>query len=273
MSTTSNNPKPLLRAQHLYKTYRLGRVDVPVLHGVSIDVAPGEWVAILGASGSGKSTLMHLLGGLDRADTPARAGRVCRRCGATRKTASDTKPCESCHTPAARPAAPIIEFEGRALSSMSTRELDRFRCHEVGFVFQFYHLLPELNVLENVCLGAMIRHGRLGYMKVRGEVRSRAAGLLEEFGLEHRLSHRSSQLSGGERQRVAIARALINEPKVLLADEPTGNLDRETGGALLNSLERLRDRLGLAMVMVTHDDAIADRAGRVVRLVDGVIQG
>ena len=141
-------------------------------------------------------------------------------------------------------------------------------------MFQFYHLLPELRVLENVTVGAMIRHGRLGYRgKAKAEAVSTATELLEAFGLSHRLRHRPSELSGGERQRVAIARALVNRPRILLADEPTGNLDRKTGAAILATLESLKETLGLTLVMVTHDEAIADRADRVVRLADGVLSG
>lgn len=231
---------PLLRVHNLHKTFRLGRVDVPVLHGVDLDLAPGEWVAILGASGSGKSTLLHLIGGLDRPD----------------------KPCNS--TPRAS-----IHYKGRDVVGFSHAALNRYRCEEVGFVFQFYHLLPELSVTDNVLLGTMIRHGRLGYMAKRTDLRARAQKLLEAFGLGHRLRHRPSQLSGGERQRVAIARALMNDPSLLLADEPTGNLDRKTGAAILDVLAEIRAERGQTMLMVTHDPEIAARADRIVQLVDG----
>ncbi|HZW11545.1 MAG TPA: ABC transporter ATP-binding protein [Phycisphaerales bacterium] len=231
---------PIVRVRDLHKTYRLGRVDVPVLHGVNLDLAPGEWVAILGASGSGKSTLLHLIGGLDRSDKP-RNGR-----------------------PRAR-----IEFEGRDVASYSARELDRYRTGSVGFVFQFYHLLPELSVLDNVLLGPMIRHGRFGYLARRAGLRARARDLLGAFGLADRLRHRPAELSGGERQRVAIARALMNDPALLLADEPTGNLDRKTGGRILDVLAAVRAERGQTMLMVTHDPEIAARADRVVHLVDG----
>ncbi len=238
-----NETPPIISAKDLRKTYRMGRVRVPVLRGVSLGIAPGEWVAVLGASGSGKSTLLHLLGGLDRPDK-----------------ADDTGD-----------APPTITFDGRALGRMSRGELDRYRATRVGFVFQFYHLLPELRVLENVTIGAMVRHGRIGYTRRKKEIVARASSLLDAFGLGHRLRHRPSELSGGERQRVAIARALINEPRVLLADEPTGNLDRATGDSILDTIGDLRDRLGLTIVMVTHDQYVAARADRVVRLEDGVI--
>jgi lipoprotein-releasing system ATP-binding protein len=235
----------MLAVSNLRKTYRLGRVPVPVLHGVDLSLNAGEWVAILGASGSGKSTLLHLAGGLDRPD---------RARGDTPK--------------------PRVLFEGRDLTAASKADLDRYRAREVGFVFQFYHLLPELTVLQNVTVGAMIRHGRLGYMTHRRQAETRATDLLTSFGLAHRLRHRPAELSGGERQRVAIARALINEPKLLLADEPTGNLDRNTGEAILDALAEHRRRTNLTLLMVTHDDRVAQRADRVVHLVDGrVVEG
>jgi lipoprotein-releasing system ATP-binding protein len=136
-------------------------------------------------------------------------------------------------------------------------------------VFQFYHLLPELSVLQNVTVGAMIRHGRFGYLTHRRQAEARAQELLTAFGLAHRLRHRPAELSGGERQRVAIARALINGPRLLLADEPTGNLDRATGESILDALAGLRAETGLTVLMVTHDERVAERADRVVRLVDG----
>ncbi len=231
---------PMLSVRDVRKTYKLGRVPVPVLHGVDLALKQGEWVAILGASGSGKSTLLHLAGGLDRPDR-VKGG-----------------------TPRAR-----IVFEGKELTAASKGELDRFRAHEVGFVFQFYHLLPELTVLQNVTIGAMIRLGRFGYMAHRRESEARAGELLTAFGLGHRLRHRPAELSGGERQRVAIARALVNDPKLLLADEPTGNLDRATGDAILDAIAAHRARTGLTMLMVTHDEKVAERADRVVHLVDG----
>ncbi len=230
--------QPVLRARGVRKTYRLGRVNVPVLRGVDLDVGAGEMLAILGKSGSGKSTLLHLMGGLDRADADG-GGE--------------------------------IAFDGRSIRSMSARELNDYRCSTIGFVFQFYHLLPELTVLNNVCLAAMVRWGRLGYSSRRAGIEARASELLEAFGLGGRLKHRPAELSGGERQRVAIARALINEPRVLLADEPTGNLDRATGSQILDLLAEHQRRTGLTMVLVTHDNEVAARAGRSVRLVDGVV--
>lgn len=242
-ATAPGAASPILAAKSVYKTYRLGRVDVPVLRGATLAVEPGEWVAILGASGSGKSTLLHLLGGLDRPD---------RR-------------------PAGGEGENTILFEGRPLNSMSAADLDRYRNTSVGFVFQFYHLLPELSVVENVLVGAMIRHGRWGYLRHGRSAQAEAASLLEAFGLGHRLRHRPAELSGGERQRVAIARALINRPAVLLADEPTGNLDRKTGDAILDALAAHRQATGRTMVLVTHDPEVAARADRVVHLRDGQV--
>lgn len=236
-------PVSLVNVENLRKTYRLGRTAVPVLRGVELEVMPGEWVAILGASGSGKSTLLHLIGGLDR---PDRRG------------------------PDGEPGGEV-RFEGRALASYSAHELDRYRAERVGFVFQFYHLLPELTVTENVLLGAMIRHGMAGYRRRRQELRQRAGSLLDSMGLGERLGHRPVELSGGERQRVAIARALINRPALLLADEPTGNLDRKTGDSILDSMARVRGELQQTMLMVTHDAEVAARADRIIRLEDGKV--
>ncbi len=228
--------KALLVADNLSKTYRLGRVDVPVLNGTTLRVDDGEWVAVLGASGSGKSMLLHLLGDLDRPDE----------------------------------AAGEILFEDRSLKTSSRRARNRYRNRSIGFVFQFYHLLPELNVLENTLLPALVGLHRWDYYGRIGAVRHHATDLLESFGLGHRLRHRPRELSGGERQRVAIARALMNDPKVLLADEPTGNLDEKTGAEILDLIAQ-QHRKGLTIVIVTHDPAIANRADRIVRLQDGKI--
>ena len=224
----------LLAAEHVKKTYRLGRVEVPVLRDASITIQQGEWVAIVGSSGSGKSTLLHLLGGLDRAD-------------------SDSGP---------------IRFGGEDVRAFNAWRENMYRNRDVGFVFQFYHLLPELTVLENAMLPALVGLSRLNWISERGALRKRAADLLETCGLAHRLGHRPAELSGGERQRVAIARALINQPKLLLADEPTGNLDIHTGAGILDLLAE-RHKAGLTMVMVTHDASVAARAQRQVRIADG----
>jgi ABC-type lipoprotein export system ATPase subunit len=251
-STSATTPfGAVLHAENVRKTYHLGRVEVPVLHGVSLTVKEGEWVAILGASGSGKSTLLHILGGLDRPDADV----------------------------ASQPRT-HVRFRDHDLTAMSWKELDRYRNESVGFVFQFYHLLPELTVVENALLPAMRRYGRFGFMHHRRALTDRAEGILGAFGLAHRLRHRPAELSGGERQRTAIARALINDPPVLLADEPTGNLDQKTGEAILDSVAQTRgDTVGVTgqkrtIVMVTHDQRVATRADRIVRLVDGrVVEG
>jgi ABC-type lipoprotein export system ATPase subunit len=228
----------MLSATNVFKTYKLGRVEVPVLRGVDLHVEEGEWIAILGASGSGKSTLLHLLGGLDRPD---------------RKTKS------------------AVSFGGRDLSVLSAGALNQYRSQSVGFVFQFYHLLPELTVLENVVIAGMVRHSWAWFAASRADVNRAARSLLDAFGLSARLRHRPAELSGGERQRVAIARALVNSPAVLLADEPTGNLDRVTGDAILDAMTEIRRKRGQTIVMVTHDPEVARRAGRTVRLLDGQV--
>jgi lipoprotein-releasing system ATP-binding protein len=226
----------ILRGEKLHKHYRMGREDLHVLRGVDIRVAGGEWLCILGASGSGKSTLLHLLGGLDTPDE----GRVL--------------------------------FREQNLFDFGPARRDHFRNTHIGFVFQFYHLLPELDVLENVLVTAMVRRSALGWATHRSELLGRATSLLGDLGLSERLRHRPRELSGGERQRVAIARALINGPDVLLADEPTGNLDRDTGQTILDLLGRLHKR-GQTIVMVTHDSMVADRADRTLKLDRGRLVG
>ncbi len=225
----------ILKAEGLYKSYRMGATEVRVLKGVNLAIKEGEFVAIVGASGSGKSTLLHILGALDK------------------------------------PNKGVVKFEGRDLSRHSSGELNRFRNKMVGFVFQFYHLLDELSVLENVFLPTMAGKSVVGWFACRRWAKRRARELLEQLGLSERARHKPYQLSGGERQRVAIGRALMNEPRLLLADEPTGNLDSATGNGILDVLEKLNN-LGQTVVMVTHDERIAQRAGRIVTLVDGKIE-
>jgi ABC-type lipoprotein export system ATPase subunit len=224
----------ILKAEGIHKSYRMGATQVKVLKGVDLAVKKGEFVAIIGASGSGKSTLLHILGALDKPNKGA------------------------------------VQFEKRDLNQFSGGELNRFRNEMVGFVFQFYHLLDELSVLENVYLPAMTGRSVLGWLAYRRWAKNRARELLTQLGLADRAKHKPYQLSGGERQRVAIGRALMNEPKLLLADEPTGNLDSATGNGILKVLERL-NRVGQTVVMVTHDERIAQRAGRTVTLIDGKI--
>lgn len=224
----------ILRAEGINRSYPMGASRVEVLKCVNLRIAAGEFVAIVGASGSGKSTLLHILGGLDRPDK----GQV--------------------------------HFEGEDISGFSARRLNRFRNQTVGFVFQFYHLLDELDVMENVCLPAMVSRSVLGWLTYRRQAQRRALDVLERIGLSSRIDHKPWQLSGGERQRVAIGRALMNGPRLLLADEPTGNLDSVTGNGILEIFETLH-RSGQTIVMVTHDPRVAARAGRVVTLADGQI--
>jgi lipoprotein-releasing system ATP-binding protein len=221
---------PLLSARSLTKTYALGKRALEVLRGVDLDVAPGEFLALRGASGAGKSTLLHLIGGLDT------------------------------------PNAGTIHFDGQSLGGFSASELTHFRNRRVGFVFQAYHLLPELNALENVCLPARMARTPAGRAGARGR------DLLTWVGLKDRMEHKPYELSGGEQQRVAIARALVNEPELLLADEPTGNLDSHTGGEIIELLKQLRAEKHTTLVIATHDAKVAAHAERVVELVDGQIQ-
>ena len=230
----TNASTTVLQATGLHRTYRMGRVEVPVLRGVDLQVQEGEWLCVLGSSGSGKSTLLHQLGDLDRPDRGD------------------------------------IAWRGRSLTEMRRRERETYRNRAIGFVFQSYHLMPELNVLENVMVASMVGHDPFAWRSMRAEASARAEELLDAFGLGHRFEHRPAELSGGERQRVAMARALVNGPDVVLADEPTGNLDTKTGDGILDVLAE-RHRLGLSMVMVTHDPTIAARADRVVKMVDGMV--
>ncbi len=219
----------LLSAIGLEKTYFLGSRSLPVLRGVNLELARGDFVALRGASGTGKSTLLHLIGGLDT------------------------------------PNAGEIFFCGQKLSAASSRELTIFRNRRVGFVFQAYHLLPELTALENVGLSA-----RIARMPVE-KAEKGARELLKRVGLSGREDHRPAELSGGEQQRVAIARALINEPELVLADEPTGNLDSKTGAEIIELLKLLRVERQMTLVIATHDEKVAAQAQRVIELVDGRI--
>lgn len=230
-----NEQNYILEAKGLHKSYRMGATEVKVLKGIDLAVAKGDFIAIVGASGSGKSTLLHILGALDKPDKG------------------------------------VVAFRGREFSRFSSRQLSHFRNKSVGFVFQFYHLLDELNVLENVYLPTMISMSSLGWLLHREAAKGRATHLLTELGLPERAAHKPHQLSGGERQRAAIGRALMNEPELLLADEPTGNLDSATGNGILDVFAKL-NRAGQTIVMVTHDDRIARKAGRVITLADGKIK-
>lgn len=228
---------PLMQAVGLAKTYHKGPVAVPVLRGVDFQFSPGEFVAIVGQSGSGKSTLLHLLAALDRPDSGE------------------------------------IHYGAERLDTASVRRRDQLRNQSFGVVFQFYHLLPELTAMENVLAPAMISHGPWSFLRQRRRLETRARELLSVVGLGERIHHRPREMSGGEMQRTAIARALFNEPECLFADEPTGNLDAETGGEITKLLTRLNRERGLTIVMVTHDAAVASIADRVVRLAAGRIEG
>ena len=220
---------PLIIARGLGRTYRMGKRNLEVLRGVDLSVARGEFVALRGASGAGKSTLLHLLGGLDKPDTGE------------------------------------IFFAGKNLATLPAAKLAELRNRKVGFVFQAYHLLPELSALENVCLPARIARVSAAATAERGRE------LLMRVGLGERMDHRPYELSGGEQQRVAIARAMINSPELILADEPTGNLDSHTGGEIIDLLCALRDERQTTLVIATHDATLAARAPKVVQLVDGQI--
>lgn len=226
----------ILRATGVRKSFRMGDATIEVLKHVDLTIRAGEFVAIEGRSGSGKSTLLHLLGALDAPDSGS------------------------------------IRFQDRDLATLGASQRSVIRNREFGFVFQFYHLLPELNVVENVLLSSMVRYGWWRFQMHRRELHGRAEHLLQRFGLGHRLRHRPNQLSGGERQRVAIARALMNQPRVLFTDEPTGNLDAQTGAEIMAVLEDLHRRHGQTMVMVTHDRALARTADRVLILREGRLE-
>ncbi|ADB15330.1 ABC transporter related protein [Pirellula staleyi DSM 6068] len=232
---TKSNAPAILRARGLHKSYRKGKIEVPVLRGVDLDLRKGELVSIVGQSGCGKTTLLHLLGTLDQPDQGE------------------------------------IHFAGERIDKLAPRLRDKLRNQKLGMIFQFYHLLPELSTLENVLTPIMISQGVFQYLRYRRAHQQRAKELLELVGLGHRLTHKPQELSGGEMQRTAIARALIQQPELLLADEPTGNLDRKTGEGILEILRTLNREQGLTIVMVTHDQAIAKAADRSVQLVEGVV--
>ncbi len=217
----------LLQTVNLYKSYFSGPVELPVLKGIDITIEAGEIISIVGASGVGKSTLLHLLGALDR------------------------------------PTDGTVLYEDQDIFGLTDRKLARFRNGELGFVFQFHHLMPEFSAIENVMMPALIA----GKNKVRA--REMAAEFLKKVGLAGREKHRPGELSGGEQQRVAVARALVNEPKVVLADEPTGNLDEKTSEEVHDLLWELNEQTNQTFIIVTHNQNLAQRADRIIRLADG----
>jgi putative ABC transport system ATP-binding protein len=220
----------IVEAVGVHKVYHTGQVSVPALRGVDLSVRRGEMVAIMGPSGSGKTTLLNCLSGLDTADQGE------------------------------------ISIEGVSLPGMSDRERTAYRARRMGFVFQFYNLLPVLSAVENVELPLLVSGVRLG------EARKRALESLEQVGLAPRANHRPAELSGGERQRTTIARALVNRPALVWADEPTGDLDSETAGEIMDVLVDLNREQQLTFILVTHDRSVGARCGRIVRMRDGLIE-
>ncbi|MQL46797.1 lipoprotein-releasing ABC transporter ATP-binding protein LolD [Photorhabdus khanii] len=224
------NNQPLLLCNNLCKKYQEGQVLTEVLKNVTFAIKPGEMMAIVGSSGSGKSTLLHLLGGLDT------------------------------------PTSGEVLFKGHSLNKMSAKARAALRNHELGFIYQFHHLLPDFNAIENVAMPLLIGG------KNRSQAQKKALEMLAAVGLEKRAHHRPSELSGGERQRVAIARALVNEPSLVLADEPTGNLDLRNADSVFELLGELNRQQGTAFLVVTHDLTLAGRLNRQVEMRDGYLQ-
>jgi len=219
--------KELIRVEQLYKSFGNGPKRVEVLKGIDLTFYQGESAAIVGASGAGKTTLLHILGTIDR------------------------------------PTSGKVFYEGKDIFTLGEKELAHFRNREIGFVFQFHHLLPEFNALENTMMPCLIQ----GMAKKEASLRAEA--ILTTVGLRDRLTHKPGELSGGEQQRVAVARALVLEPKVLLADEPTGNLDTKTGESIFNLLRELNREKGVTLIIVTHNPKLAEALPRQIHLVDG----
>ena len=221
---------PVICCRGLGKVYDEGALNVTVLSGVDLSIAPGQTLAIVGASGFGKSTLLHLLGGLDQ------------------------------------PSSGVVEVLGRNLQQMNQRELGVWRNAKLGFVYQFHHLLAEFSALENVMMPLLIRRCS------RLEAAERASEILQRVGLGQRLQHKPGELSGGERQRAAIARAMVTRPACLLADEPTGNLDRHSASAVFDLMMELNQSFATSLLIVTHDPELASRSGQQLRLVEGRLE-
>ena len=229
-------PKNHIATVALEKSYLKGQHKIPVLRGVEITARKGEFMSVVGQSGSGKSTLLHLMGLLDT------------------------------------PSVGEVSLNGERIDDLPAKTRDVLRNRVFGFIFQFYHLLPELTVMENVLSPLMIRHPIWTYWKRKGQYKEAAKSIIDQVGLGHRIKHRPSELSGGEMQRAAIARALISQPEILLADEPTGNLDTGTGQEIMDLLRKLNEETSLTILMVTHDNTIAQQADRIVRLSEGRIE-
>jgi lipoprotein-releasing system ATP-binding protein len=219
----------MLEAINVHKYYKQSEHTLHVLKGINLKVREGDILTIVGPSGAGKSTLLHTLGGLDR------------------------------------PSEGSVLLDDQDIYQLNDRQLAKVRNLSAGFIFQFYHLLPEFTALENVMVPAMIKGGEENDEAVKG----RAQALLERVGLKDRVSHKPNELSGGEQQRVAIARALINQPKIIFCDEPTGNLDSETGRGIVNILIELNQTNKQTLIIVTHDESLAEVSGKVIRLRDG----
>jgi ABC-type lipoprotein export system ATPase subunit len=222
----------MLNAENIHKTYIMRHKTITVLNGANLKIKPGESVAIIGLSGSGKTTLLHILGGLDKPDQGE------------------------------------VFIDNKSIYKLSEAKRSNIRANEIGFIFQAYHLLQEMTVLENVMLPAMV-HGNL--WRKASEITDHAMSLLTTVGLENRSTHMPLELSGGEQQRVAMARALMNKPKIILADEPTGNLDNKTGAQVLNTLFDMTTKQNNSLIMVTHNSEIAAKCNRVLRIQDGLI--
>ena len=231
VSSVKQAAEPILAARGLHKTYSLDVSRLDVLKGIELQVARSESVALVGASGAGKSTLMHVLGGLDR------------------------------------PTVGGVWLDGESIYELPSRQLTRLRNRKIGFIFQAYQLLPDLEAVENVALAGWVAR------RPAAQVGRQAEDLLAAVGLAERMHHRPVELSGGEQQRVAIARALINDPVLLFADEPTGNLDSATGAGVMELLLRLQRERGMTLILVTHEAGIAQRCQRVLEIRDGVLSG